>query len=285
MREIVLDSYGKINLALDVINKRKDGYHNIETVMQEISLRDTLTIRCSKDNNIVIKSDDKNIPLDKENLVYQAWELMKEESKIDKGVSVLIEKRIPVAAGLAGGSANAASMLKGINELWNLNYSISKLEKIGKKIGADVPFCLRGGTLLAKGIGDEFKSLKSFKDRQLLLINPKIPMDTKKVYESLSLGNKDDFQIDKIIEKINLDDTVGVSKNLYNRLEKIVIGEVDIVAKLKNDLIQNKALGSLMSGSGTTVFGIFDNKEDRDYAYDKLIEKYPNYIIIKTETK
>lgn len=285
MGKIVVDSYAKINLALDVINKRKDGYHNICTVMQEISLKDRLEIGDCPDKDITIKSNNCDIPLDEDNLVHQAWELMKEKSGLDRGVKVLIDKKIPVAAGLAGGSSNAAAMLIGLNHLWNLNYTTGQLEMIGAKIGADVPFCLRGGTLLASGIGNIFEEIKSFAGRHILLINPGIPMDTRKVYESLSLNGKSDFQIGDIVEAINLGKTIDVSKKLYNKLEEVVLKEEHILKEIKMNLIENKALGSLMSGSGTTIFGIFESEEDLNYSYDRLREKYPNYIIIKTKTR
>lgn len=285
MNEIKISSYGKINLALDVIDKREDGYHNISTVMQEISLKDDLTIRDNRDKELVIVSNNGEIPLGEENLVYKAWEELKKTSGVNKGAYVNINKRIPVAAGLAGGSSNAAAMLKGLNVLWGLNYSLEELEAIGGTIGADIPFCLRGGTLLATGIGNVFEEIGSFSDIHVLLINPNIPMDTKYVYEKLDLENRKKFNMDLTLREIKGGDLLGVSKNLYNILEDVVTKEVKEIEEIKQELIKNKSLASLMSGSGTTVFGLFENEEDLNYSYEKLSEKYPNYTIIRTKTR
>lgn len=285
MNEIKISSYGKINLALDVKNKREDGYHNIRTIMQEISLKDDLTIIDNDSENLTIESNNREIPLGEENLVYKAWEELKKVSGVNKGAHVHIYKRIPVAAGLAGGSSNAAAMLKGLNELWELNYSLEKLEDIGKIIGADIPFCLRGGTLLGSGIGNLFEEIGSFEDVHVLLINPNIPMDTKYVYEKLELENGKNFNMDLILQGVRKKDLLGVSKNLYNALEDVVTGEVKEIEEIKRELIKNKSLAALMSGSGTTVFGLFKNEEDLNYSYKKLSEKYPEYKIIKTKTR
>ncbi len=285
MESIKISSYGKINLALDVINKRNDGYHNISTVMQEISLKDDLTIIDNENKKLVITSNNEEMPLDERNLVYKVWEELKKISGLDKGAHVHIYKRIPVAAGLAGGSSNAAAMLKGLNSLWKLDYPVEKLEEIGKTIGADIPFCLRGGTLLATGIGDQFKPIPSFQDVYVLLVNPNIPMDTKYVYGKLDLRDRKDFNMDLILQEMGKRDILGVAQNLYNLLEVIVTKEVEEIEEIKGELTKNKALGSLMSGSGTTVFGLFKNETDLNFSYEKMKEKYPNYRIIKTKTR
>ena len=152
MKTITLESYGKVNLGLDVLYKRRDNYHELRTIMQEISLKDTVTIKEIKDG-IIIESNNKDVPLDHRNLVYKAWEGIKKKSGLNNGVHIKIHKKIPGAAGLAGGSTNAAAVLRGLNQLWDLNFSQEELRIMGKELGADVPYCISGGTALAEGIG------------------------------------------------------------------------------------------------------------------------------------
>ena len=189
MKEITLKSYGKINLGLDVLYKRQDGYHEINTIMQQIDLCDTLIIKENKEG-LVLKSNSKDLPLDSTNLIYIAWKKIQEKTGINKGIEVILDKKIPIAAGLAGGSSNAAAILKGLNELWDLGFDEKDLREIGVEIGADVPFCIMGGTALAKGIGEELTKLRPFKDKDLLLVNPGLAISTAEVYKSLNLKEK-----------------------------------------------------------------------------------------------
>ena len=168
MKEIVIESYGKINLGLDVLYKREDGYHEIKTIMQQISLSDTLTLREMKEN-IALESNNTDLPMDSSNLVYKAWKAIQRRTGINRGIEINIHKRIPIAAGLAGGSTNASAVLKGLNELWELGLKEEELKNIGVEIGADVPYCIMGGTALAEGIGEKLTKLRAFKDKNLLL--------------------------------------------------------------------------------------------------------------------
>lgn len=170
MEEIVLESFAKINLALDVLYKRDDGYHEINTLMQQIDLKDNIILR-NREKGIEIQCNDKDVPLDNTNLVYKAWEKIIEKTGINKGIHIIIDKNIPLASGLAGGSSNGTAVLKGLNQLWELNLSEKELMDIGLEIGADIPFCIIGGTAWGKGVGEKLTRLKSFSNKMFLLAN------------------------------------------------------------------------------------------------------------------
>lgn len=282
MEEIILDAYGKINLALDVLYKRDDGYHEIDTVMQQIELKDTLILK-DRDSGISIESNEKSIPLDERNLAYKAWKKMVERVKVNRGVDITIIKRIPVAAGLAGGSTDAAAVIKGLNMLWDLNLSQEELMKIGKEIGADVPFCIFGGTAQAKGIGERLKRIKSFSNKLILLVNIGVEVPTEYVYKSLNLNNKNlVVDIKKLIGYIDRDDLKKVAENMSNKLESVVIKEYPIIEIIKEEMVKLGALGALMSGSGPTVFGIFDDENKLYSCKERMERKYKKVIVTKT---
>lgn len=283
MKEITLKSYGKINLGLDVLYKREDGYHEINTIMQQIDLCDTLIIKENKEG-LVLKSNSKDLPLDSTNLIYIAWKKIQEKTGINKGIEVILDKKIPIAAGLAGGSSNAAAILKGLNELWDLGFDEKDLREIGVEIGADVPFCIMGGTALAKGIGEELTRLKPFKDKDLLLVNPGIQISTAEVYKSLNLKEKRRVNMEEIIQSIEKDDLNSLTKSIVNVMEEVVIRKNPIISEIKEDLIEYGALGSLMSGSGPTVFGLFDDKEKLNFCKEKLKNKYTKGSIFSGKT-
>ena len=283
MKAITLESYGKINLGLDVLYKRSDNYHELRTIMQEISLKDTVSIEEIKDG-IIIESNNKDVPLDHRNLVYKAWEAIKRKSGINKGVHIKIHKKIPVAAGLAGGSTNAAAVLKGLNQLWDLNFSQEELRIMGRELGADVPYCIGGGTVLAEGIGEKLTSLKAFSRKDLLLINPGIFIATEDIYGKLNLEGKERMDVNKIISSIEDDDMEALSQSMKNVMEEVVIGENPIIGEIKKDMIKYGALGSLMSGSGPTVFGLFEDEDKLIYCENKLKDKYNKGLVIKAKT-
>lgn len=281
MKEIVIESYGKINLGLDVLHKREDGYHEIKTIMQQISLSDTLTLREMKDD-IALGSNNNDLPMDSSNLVYKAWKAIQRRTGINRGIEINIHKRIPIAAGLAGGSTNASAVLKGLNELWGLGLKEEELKNIGVEIGADVPYCIMGGTALAEGIGEKLTKLRAFKDKNLLLINPGIGISTAQVYNSLKLEKKPKVDIKKIISSIEKDDLKSVAESIANVMEEVVIEKNPIISEIKKDMIKYGALGSLMSGSGPTVFGLFEDEEKSIFCKEKLKEKYATVILTKT---
>lgn len=281
MEPLIIESYGKINLGLDVLYKRADGYHELNTVMQQISLKDKLIFK-EIDSGIKVESRGLKIPLDSTNLVYRAWELLKELSGIEKGIHITIEKNIPVAAGLAGGSSNGAATLKALNQLWNLNLSIEELMKIGVKLGADIPFCLLGGTALAEGIGDILTPLKSFNNVHILLGNPGLGVSTEYAYSKLELEEKKDIDISKLISCMDKKDLKCVGSSLENIMERTIIEENPIIKEIKDNMLASGALGTLMSGSGPTVFGLYEDEQSIKNAKQKLLEIIDKVYICKT---
>ena len=196
MNSIKLKSRAKVNLSIDVLGKRQDGYHLVEMIMQTIDLYDLIEIKEKEENQITIKSASEEIPLDCNNLVYKAADLIKKTFNLTKGVEIYIQKNIPVAAGMAGGSSNAAAILVGLNKLWNLNLSDQTLEELGLKLGADVPFCINGGAVLASGIGEELTPIKGLsKDVCIVVCKPDLFVSTKEVYESLDSNTSTKDQI------------------------------------------------------------------------------------------
>ena len=282
MEELIIEAYGKVNLALDVIRKRNDGYHDINTIMQQIDLKDIVTIK-DREKGIKIECNNPEVPVDSSNLVYTAWEKMKEKAKIDRGVHIIIEKNIPVASGLAGGSTDAAAVLKGLNKLWKLNFSKKELMDIGVSIGADVPYCIMGGTALAEGIGEKLKILKSFSNKLILLANPGISVSTAHVYNSLRLDKIEKSpDMDMLVQAVENDDIYTLAKNMGNVLEQVTVEEFSQIKTIKEDMIRYGALGSLMSGSGPTVFGLFDDEKKLMKCKEYLEKKVAKVIITKT---
>lgn len=283
MKEIIINSYGKINLGLDVLYRRDDGYHEINTIMQQISLNDILTIKEIK-KDIEIECNKEEVPLDSTNLVYHAWKKMQEKTGINRGIKVNIYKRIPVAAGLAGGSANAAAVLKGLNELWGLKLSEKELMEIGVEIGADVPYCIMGGTAFAEGIGEKLTKIRSFKDKNVLLINPGIGISTAEVYKNIRLNKQSHIDIKKIMSFIEEDDINSVAKSITNIMEEVVIEKTPIISEIKRDMLDYGALGSLMSGSGPTVFGLFEDLDKLQFCKKNLEKKYNKGVVLIVKT-
>lgn len=281
MEQLTIESYGKINLALDVLYKREDGYHELNTVMQQISLKDKLTFK-EIDSGIIVESRGLKIPLDSTNLVCRAWEYMKDLSGIEKGIHITIEKNIPVAAGLAGGSSNGAATLKALNQLWNLNLSLEELMKIGVRLGADIPFCLLGGTALAQGIGEILTPLQSFNDVYILLGNPGIGVSTEYAYNKLKLEQKKDIDVSKLISCMGIKDLKCVGSRLENIMEEPIIEEYPIIKEIKENMLASGALGTLMSGSGPTVFGLYEDEHSITQAKQKLLEIIDKVYICKT---
>lgn len=279
MGEIILNSYGKINLALDVLYKRDDGYHEINTIMQQINLKDTIKLKDIKEG-IIIESNQKGVPLDNTNLVYKAWEEIVKKTGVNRGIHIVIDKNIPIAAGLAGGSSNAAATMKGLNTLWGLNLSQEELMEIGVNIGADVPFCILGGTAYAQGIGEKLTPLNEFSNKLVLLANIDVSIPTAYVYESLNLDAKDNkIDINKLIEYIQKDNLPLLAQNMFNVMEQVVVSKYPILEEIKRTMMTHGALGSLMSGSGPTVFGLFDD-ESKLYSCKRELKKYVNRIFV-----
>lgn len=271
MDKISLKALAKINLGLDVVRRREDGYHEVRMVMQTIHLFDRVNIEKTSEPGIKIKTNLSYLPVNENNLIYKAGRLLMEEFDIREGVSVDLDKRIPVAAGMAGGSTDAAAMLYGMNKMFGLGLSMQELKDRGVKIGADVPYCLMRGTALAEGIGEKLKSLPPMIKCPVLIAKPQISVSTKFVYENLKLDeNSNHPDINQLIKDIKAKDLQGVCDHMGNILETVTIPNYPIIAEIKKNMIENGATGAMMSGSGPTVFGLFDDAEKAKQAYKAM---------------
>lgn len=287
MNSIQLKSRAKINLSIDVIGKRTDGYHLVEMIMQTIDLYDIITIEEIDTDNIIIKSNSINIPLDNNNIVYKAISLLKDKFNIDKGVQVFIEKNIPVAAGMAGGSSNAAAVLVGINKLWDLGLSEEELQAIGLKLGADVPFCISGQASLAQGIGEELTKIKGLsEDTVILVCKPNLFVSTQEVYRGLDLNNMEKRPDNKfLIQCLEKGDVKSLAKNMVNVLEGVTSKNHTEIKEIEDVMNNHNALGAMMSGSGPTVFGLFDKYEEAIKCKEELLKKYSQVYAVKSSEK
>ena len=273
--ELSYKAYAKVNLGLDVLRRREDGYHEVKMIMQMVNLYDTITIEeTSSDLGIVITADADFVPTNEDNLIYKAAKLLLDEFKIASGVKIDLKKRIPVAAGMAGGSTDAAATLIGVNELFNLGLSVNDLMIRGVKIGADVPYCVMGGTALSEGIGEILTPVKGMPQCHILIAKPPINVSTKFVYENLHANELTWHpDIDGLVESINVSDIKGITSKMENVLETVTVKEYPIIEEIKTFMKENGALNSIMSGSGPTVFGIFEDLTVAKEAYEKLVAK------------
>ena len=268
-KSIQLNAYAKINLGLDVIGKRPDGYHEVRMIMQTIGLHDKLSINTIHNPNIKMKTNLPFLPVNDKNIVYKAVSLIKEKYQIKEGIYINLKKRIPVSAGLAGGSTDAAAALIGMNKLFDLDLSLEDLMDIGVTLGADVPYCLIGGTALSEGIGEKLTSLPPFPDSNILVVKPNINVSTKKIYGNFDLSKVENHpNIDGIIAGIKDSNLQEATNHFANVLETVTVKMHPKINIIKETMLNQGALTSLMSGSGPTVFGIFDdNKKAQDAFY------------------
>ena len=271
MDEISLKALAKINLGLDVLGKREDGYHEVRMVMQTIHLYDRVEIKKTRSPHIHVETNLYYLPVNEDNLVYRAAKLMKDDFQIKEGVRIVLQKFIPVAAGLAGGSSDAAAVLVGMNRIFNLGLKQNKLMELGLKIGADVPFCIMRGTALAEGIGEKLTALPPMPKCPVLIAKPAISVSTKAVYEGLKLyDGMEHPDIDGVMEGIQQKDLKGVASHMGNILETVTIPMYPVIEDIKKLMLENGALNAMMSGSGPTVFGLFPNEKEIRRAYEAL---------------
>jgi 4-diphosphocytidyl-2-C-methyl-D-erythritol kinase len=283
---INLKSRAKINLSIDVLGKRNDGYHIVEMIMQTIDLYDYIEISERDDNKINIKSNNVNIPLNEDNIVYKAANLIKEKFNINRGLDIYIQKNIPVAAGMAGGSSNAAAILVGLNEMWNLNISEQDLMEIGLKLGADVPFCINGGAALAQGIGEQLTKIKCLNDTYILVCKPDIFVSTAEVYKNLDMNKVPKRPNNKLlINCLENQEIKLLAKNMVNVLESVTSNNYEEINKIKDIMIKYGALGSMMSGSGPTVFGLFDEYEKAVKTSEYLKRQYNQTYLVESSER
>ena len=262
MQSIILKGRAKINLTLDVVGKRENGYHDLRMVMQTINLCDTIFIKKTKTPGIRLTANYAWLPTNEKNIAYRAAQLFFEEAQIHSGIAIEITKRIPVAAGLAGGSTDAAATLIGLNKLFNTRFSKRKLMEMGLKLGADVPFCILRGTVLAEGIGEELTPLSPMPYTHVVLVKPPVSVSTATVYKNLDLDKITKHpHTEAMIEAIAKKDIRQVASHMVNVLETVTIPMHPIIQDIKDGLMKQGAIGAMMSGSGSAVFGLFENKE------------------------
>ncbi|SHH21597.1 4-diphosphocytidyl-2-C-methyl-D-erythritol kinase [Anaerosphaera aminiphila DSM 21120] len=262
-------SYAKINLSLDVVNKREDGYHNIKTIMQKVSLYDELEFNIIK-SGFVLNSDLK-VPVE-DNLIYKSWKVMCNFVGRELPIEITLKKNIPMAAGLAGGTGNGAVTLKALNKIYNLNLSLEDLKEMSLSLGADFPYMLQGGTVLAEGIGEEFTELAPFEGVSVLIVNPGYEISTKVVYENLKIDeNRIDFK--GIVNCMENKSILSLKSLLENKMQDYVFKVHPDIKIIVEELSKLGAV-SLMSGTGASVFGLFNNCEDMKYAHSILAKRY-----------
>ncbi len=266
-----INAYAKINLGLDVLGKRDDGYHEVRMIMQTVELHDELAIERTDKPGISITTGRDDLGSFEDNLIYKAAKLIMNEYDLAGGIKVDLTKNIPVAAGLAGGSTDAAATLIAVNELFGLGLSQDELKKLGVRIGADVPYCIMGGTALSEGIGERLTLLAACPQCGVILAKPPVAVSTAYVYNHLSIDTVKHPDIDAIIKGIEKKDIGEVSANLGNVLESVTVSEYPVITEIKQ-VMKECGGASLMSGSGPTVFGLFGSDEDMQEAYNRLKE-------------
>ena len=271
MERITQRAYAKINIGLDVLRRRADGYHEVKMIMQTVDLYDELILEKRKQPGIALRTDNGELPLDGDNLICKAAELLIREKDIQEGVNIMLTKRIPIAAGMAGGSADAAATLRGLNELFGLGYSVPELQTLGVKLGADIPYCIVGGTMLSEGIGEILTPLPAPPAAYLVIAKPDINVSTAYVY-----GNPHADRltwhpdIDGMIDALRKQDLGGITGRLGNVLETVTVREYPVIERIRELLKMQGAENALMSGSGPTVFGIFKEKETAERAAEAV---------------
>ncbi len=273
MRRIVKDAYAKVNLGLDVVRRLENGYHEVRMIMQTVGICDRLTMEVTEEPGICLTTSWGDLAGDEKNLAYRGAKLLMDEFGITQGVEMFLEKHIPMAAGMAGGSSDVAAAMHGVNELFDLGLSLEELQKRGVKIGADVPYCLQGGTVLAEGIGEILTKLPDVPACHLVVAKPDIDVSTKFVYENLhanSLTHHPD--IDGQIEAIRQGDLKTMASKMENVLANVTEAAYPIIVEIRQLMEENGAMKAMMSGSGPTVFGLFENRDDALACAGKLRE-------------
>ena len=274
IEKLELKAYGKINLGLDVIRKRADGYHDLDMIMQMVDVYDDVILTKMEGEDIVVRTDAAVLSNGTDNLAYMAAKMLMEEFEITQGVEIKIRKRIPIAGGMAGGSSDCATTLIGINQMFDLGLSQKELMERGVKLGADVPYCILGGTAIARGIGEILTPLPAPPKCHVIIAKPPVSVSTAFVY-----GNIQPDRIEKrpdiegMVDAIKKQDLYKLSEQLYNVMEDITVPEYPIIQEIKAVMLDNGALNSIMSGSGPTVFGLYDDKNKAEQTVEQLKTK------------
>lgn len=271
MDSIRLNAMAKINLGLDVTGKRPDGYHELRMVMQMINLYDKIEIIKLETPEIIVETNLSFLPVNENNIVYKAAQLLMNKFHLTQGVRIVLEKHIPVAAGMAGGSSDAATVLYGMNKLFSLGMTKNQMMEEGVKLGADIPYCVLRTTALSEGIGEILTTLPPMPKCHIVIAKPGISVSTKAVFGKLRVNEIEKHpDIDGIVEAIKAGSLTDIASRLGNTLEEVTIKDYPVIAQIKEDMIVQGALGALMSGSGPTVFGIFDDEKKAKNAYTVL---------------
>ncbi len=270
MEELQLKAYAKINLGLDVVRRLENGYHEVKMVMQTVGIYDVLSFTKTT-GGIRVTTDSGELPTDGNNLIYRAAQLMCSQYHISQGICIHLQKRIPIAAGMAGGSTDAAATMKGMNELFGLSLSTEELRRLGVQIGADVPYCIMGGTALAEGIGERLTPLPPAPQCTLLVAKPDINVSTQYVYQHLDAADISRHpDIDGMVEAIRTGSLQGVTDRMENVLEGVTVPAYPVIREIKEKMCSLGAVKSLMSGSGPTVFGIFTEEARAEEALGRI---------------
>ncbi|MBP3475979.1 MAG: 4-(cytidine 5'-diphospho)-2-C-methyl-D-erythritol kinase [Lachnospiraceae bacterium] len=271
MRQTTEKAYAKINIGLDVLRRREDGYHEVRMIMQTVDICDDLIFERTVQPGISIQIDHEDLPADQNNLIYKAADLLMKEKGIAEGVKITLTKRIPIAAGMAGGSSDAAATMRGLNRLFAMGYTTEELQKLGVKLGADIPYCIAGGTMLSEGIGEILSPLPAPPECYLVVAKPDINVSTKFVYENLHADSITCHpDIDGMMEAIKAGDLQGVTDRLGNVLETVTVKEYPVIEQIKELMRQEGAMNALMSGSGPTVFGIYTEQDQARQAAQEI---------------
>ena len=280
MEIVNLKAYGKINLLLDVTNRRENGYHDIKTIMQSVKLSDDVTIKKLSEDKILLKTNFDDVVKPEDNIAYKAIAMMKEEFSLSCGFDVTINKNIPIAGGMGGGSTNAAAMIKGINELLKLRLSLEEMMELGLRLGADVPFCVFEKSALAYGVGEELTLIEGLKNVKICIVNPKVSVSTKTVYELVDkecdLGKIDENAALECLKKEEREKYPKVLLNIMQDVTRKLCPEIDDIIKGLKEL---GAVHAMMSGSGPTCFGVFD----RDISEEEVKKYFGEFFVAVTE--
>lgn len=285
MEKLTINTRAKINLTLDIINKREDGYHNLNMIMQSIDLFDTIHFQ-KIDEGITLSCNHKYMPTDNNNIIYRAASLLKEKYDVSQGVKIELIKKIPIQAGLGGGSSNAAGTLRALNELWELSIDDKELLELSCELGADVPFCIMEGTALAEGIGEILTPVRDLPRFYVLLVKPPVGISTPWAYSKININ---DIKIrpdsKRMIEAINTGDRNGILKNIGNVFEKFIFPHYPELNEIKREMAEVGALAQLMSGSGPTIFGLYQDENTAREAKKVFQARYKDVFLVRTYNK
>ncbi len=282
MNAITTKAYAKVNLSLDIVGKRENGYHEVEMIMQQITLYDPI-ILTKTDKDITIETNCYYVPSDERNIAHKIAKDVFNKYNIKSGLHIKIDKVIPVAAGLAGGSADAAAVIKGINELFELRMTLEEMKDIAVKHGADIPFCIEGGAAVARGIGEELEVIPSLENTWMVLVKPPIGVSTQSVYKSFNIDNvKKHPNTPELIKAMYDNNDKFIAENMYNVLEEVTAKRHNIIGHIECKMREFGAIGTMMSGSGPTVFGIFKSYKRAESAFKNLKRKNKEVYLVTT---